>query len=265
MKKLIKSFYTLFVVFTLLSILAIYAFSPNFSNALNAHIGAHSETDISVLVVALITFIAAAATLLVSWLIKEEAAEIGDRATEIGNRIILGTTLQRYIDRLLYEYSDVIERTYESIKDDPELKMKIDDSFHLLVSLYSWDWFKKEMMVKESDTAYLQQFIDNLLPGEFGKKFVGHFSITKIQNLLAEAKELEKTDESAKTILQSGDQKQIDVYADQRKMQIITNGQAVFLLMRLLAWVPQTVATKRLDKLLRNYDQEKWSPSLLSH
>ena len=261
MKKLIMSFYTLFVVFTLLSILAIYAFSPNFNNALNAHIETGSHTDISVLVVALITFIAAAATLLVSWFIKEEATEIGNRATEIGNRIITSSTMQRYVDRMHYEYSDLIERVYESIeskKDDPDIAKNPNDAFHLLVDLRSWDWLKEKMRLS-SDTTDFVEFIENLMPGEFGKKYRERFFVKEIIKLFAESKELEKIFESAKTASHSGDQKQKDAAADQMKVMILTRGKAVFFLMVALGWVPQNEATKKYDWLSDSYDQKKWS------
>lgn len=250
MKKLIKSFYISFVVFALLSILAIYAFSPNFSNALNAHIGAHSETDISVLVVALVTFIAAAATLLVSWLIKDEA-------TEIGNKIITNSTMQRYVDRMHYEYSDLIERAYESIeskKDDPDFAKNSNDALHLLVDLQSWDWLKEKMRLT-SDTTDGEEFIENLVPGESGKKYRERSFMNDLFELFAESKELEKTFESAKSASHSGDQKQRDAAADQMELIILRRGKAVFFLMIALGWVPQNEATKKYDWLSNSYDQ----------
>ena len=259
-------FYSMFTVFMLLSILAICAFLPNFSNALNAHIEASSHTDISVLVVALITFIAAAATLFVSWRIKEEATEIGNRATEIGNSIISNSTIQRFVDRMHYEYSDLIEKTYKSIKDEPALAEKQDDAFHLSGSLASWEWLKTRMKLKQSSKIF-EEFINDLMPGELGRKYKDLLGIPRVIKVINEnlIRNQSVTDLMDKISEEKDDQKRReleDELANEVKRKFLTVGMAVHLLMLALGWVPQNEATKRFDLLSVSYDLEKWTPSL---
>jgi hypothetical protein len=102
----------LFIAFCVVSIYGLSIVMPETHYPFS--IEASHDTDTSVFMVAVLTFIAAGATLLVSWWIKNEA-------TEIGNTIVTNNVIHRYIDRMLHEYTKIIHQCQRETKVDTEL------------------------------------------------------------------------------------------------------------------------------------------------
>jgi hypothetical protein len=130
---------------------------------------AEEETDFPVLMAAIFTLFMAAFTLLISWYIKKEAEEIGDR-------IILNSTIHRFMDRLLSEYSDLIIRTHEETVNSgayysPEGEFKTQQDVKYIFSFKTINWLHQTFGGDDKSEEKMSDFFKQLMPGNEGKKY----------------------------------------------------------------------------------------------
>jgi hypothetical protein len=136
------------------------------------------KTDGLAVFVGLLTLVAAAITLWVSWLIKEEAKSIGDS-------IITNSVIHRHLDRMLHEYSIVIDRALDSLQtkfglEERQLIYKISGEqmmiLKLSLSAECWRWFHHFQV---SDKVS-KNFFSYLMPGDIGRKFSSEIGFGKL-------------------------------------------------------------------------------------
>lgn len=145
------------------------------TNPLNLHIEASHETDYLVLIVAFVTFIIAVFTLLITWFIKTEARDIGDK-------IILNDLIQRKLDRILYEYSVIHYKNFNFAKDQALEMHHLDDiqkqnGVRFAVCMYVMVWFNQFYYVDEGI-----RLLKNITPGIVGSEYAEYIGLSQAIN-----------------------------------------------------------------------------------
>jgi len=153
------------------------------------------KTDGLAVFVGLLTLVAAAITVWVSWLIKEEAKSIGDS-------IITNAVIHRHLDRMLHEYSIVMDRALDSLQtyfglEERSSIYKISEEqmgiVKLSISFECWMWFHR---FQGSGKSTKTDFFSYLMPGNVGHKFSHEIGFGEL------AKDIKKLSQYPKEVLE---------------------------------------------------------------
>ena len=180
---------------------------------------ADEGTDFPVLLITAITLIAAAITVWISWLIKNEARDIGDN-------IVTNNVIHRHLDRIFHEYSMLIYSAYKQAKEE--------EIFVHLVSFDTALWIKSQKFLGKKE---MTTFLKMIMPGDKGEDYK---DMMDFERLIKSFTEITGSREEFEIMLQkilSQDQTQDQKEKKEKMNKDLTNiGATTYKLMKALGW-----------------------------